>query len=107
MTKKPKPPADLRRETAAWWRVVTRDYDLEMHHLRMLEAACRAWDRMEQAREILARDGLTCTTADNGLKAHPCVGIERDFRLIPICSTPPKLRGHQAGSMDPLLCELV
>ena len=32
-------------------------------------------------RELLARDGLTIPTGDGGLKAHPCVGIERDSRL--------------------------
>lgn len=51
------------------------------HHLRLLRLACEAWDRTQQARETLDRDGLTVPTGDGGLKAHPCIGIERDSRL--------------------------
>jgi P27 family predicted phage terminase small subunit len=81
MTNTPDPPAHLRPETAAWWRAVLRDFDLEEHHLRLLQAACEAWDRLQQARERIDRDGLTIPTGDTGMKAHPAVAIERDSRL--------------------------
>jgi P27 family predicted phage terminase small subunit len=81
MSNLPDPPAHLRSETANWWRSVLRDYELENHHLRLLQAACEAWDRCQQAREQIDRDGLTITTVDGGLKAHPAVAIERDTRL--------------------------
>ena len=74
-------PAHLAPETANWWRVVLGEYELEAHHLRLLRLACEAWDRCQQAREILDRDGLTTQTESGGLKAHPCIGIERDARL--------------------------
>jgi P27 family predicted phage terminase small subunit len=76
-----KPPAHLTPETAAWWNAVLMEYALEPHHLRLLRLACEAWDRTQQAREILDRDGLTTETESGGLKAHPCIGIERDARL--------------------------
>lgn len=75
------PPAHLAPETAAWWRAVLTEYALEAHHLRLLRLACEAWDRCQQARETLDRDGLTTQTETGGLKTHPCVGIERDARL--------------------------
>ena len=81
MTNRPDPPAHLRPETADWWRSVLADYDLEEHHVRLLHLACEAWDRCQQAREQIDRDGLTVTTADGGMKAHPAVAIERDTRL--------------------------
>ena len=56
------------------------NYDLEPHHLRLLEAACSAWDRLTEARETLARDG-TYTEGRYGLRAHPAVAVERDSRL--------------------------
>jgi P27 family predicted phage terminase small subunit len=56
-------------------------YVLQEHHLRLLQLACEAWDRAQQAREQIDRDGLTIRTADGGIKAHPAVGIERDSRL--------------------------
>jgi len=40
---------------------VVGDYDLEPHHVRLLTLAAEAWDRGQQAREVLDRDGLTYT----------------------------------------------
>jgi P27 family predicted phage terminase small subunit len=60
---------------------VLADYDLEGHHLRLLQSAAETWDRLQQAREMIDRDGLTIQTGDGGLKAHPAVAIERDARL--------------------------
>ena len=77
----PEPPDHLRVPTADWWRSVLIDYDLEEHHVRLLHLACESWDRCQQAREQIDRDGLTIQTGDGGLKAHPAVAIERDARL--------------------------
>ena len=74
-------PAHLTPEAASWWRSVLADYELEDHHVRLLRLACEAWDRCQQAREEIDRDGLTIRTGDGGLKAHPAVAIERDARL--------------------------
>src|SRR5262249_43667506 len=54
----PPPPAHLSEAMQAWWRQVMTDYQLEPHHLRLLEAACDAWDRLVQARETLREEGL-------------------------------------------------
>src|SRR5262249_27014789 len=64
----------------AWWRSVVRDYELEAHHLRLLELAADCWDRIVMARETILREGLTITSA-SGAKTHPAVGVERDARL--------------------------
>jgi len=74
-------PIHLAPETAEWWRLVLEEFALEPHHMRLLRLACEAWDRCQQAREILDREGLTTQTESGGLKAHPCIGIERDARL--------------------------
>jgi len=76
----PPPPDHLSPAMQAWWWAVVADYALNPHHLRLLEAACDAWDRMVQARDALAREGLTVTTK-HGTKRHPCADIERDSRL--------------------------
>ena len=81
MTGRPEPPPHLAPETADWWRGVVDDFELEGHHLRLLRLACEAWDRTQQARELLDRDGLTIATGDGGLKAHPAVAVERDARM--------------------------
>jgi len=43
--------------------------------------AAESFDRCQQARELIDRDGLVVVTADGGLKQHPAVSIERDSRL--------------------------
>ena len=77
----PTAPAHLSEAMQAWWRAVMADYALEPHHLRLLEAACDAWDRMVQAREVLRVEGLTTKPRDGSSKKHPCADIERDARL--------------------------
>lgn len=79
--KAPEPPAHLSGEVAAWWREVCRDFDMEPHHLRLLQAACEAWDRMQQAREAVAQRGITFTAANGDIKTNPAVTIERDARI--------------------------
>ncbi|OWR00875.1 P27 family phage terminase small subunit [Sphingopyxis witflariensis] len=75
------PPAHLSPDAAAWWRDVLRDYTLEPHHLRLLQAACEAWMRMRQAGEALtAHGGLTFTDERGTIRAHPAVAMERDAR---------------------------
>lgn len=81
MNKRPKPPAHLRPPTAKWWGEVVAEYDLEGHHLRLLTLASEALDRCEQAREIIAAEGITLRTDGGGAKAHPAIAVERDSRL--------------------------
>lgn len=76
------PPAHLSADSSAWWRSVVEDYGLEPHHLRLLQCACEAWDRMALAREAVAADGLTFKDSSGNLKANPAVAIERDARTL-------------------------
>jgi phage terminase small subunit len=76
----PPPPAHLSEAMQTWWKQVLADYDLDHHHLHLLECAADSWDRMVEARETLAREGLTVSTK-SGTKRHPCADIERDSRL--------------------------
>src|SRR5262245_48261350 len=44
-------------------------------------AGCTAWDRAEEAREILARDGIVIGGRKAAVRPHPAVAIERDARI--------------------------
>jgi len=55
----PPPPNYLSTAMQAWWKQVMANYELESHHIHLLEAACGAWDRMMQARKVLAERGLS------------------------------------------------
>jgi phage terminase small subunit len=75
----PAPPSHLTPATQAWWRSIVADYELEVHHLKLLEAAADAWDRMAMARATLLAEGLTIEGV-NGKKKHPCISIEIESR---------------------------
>lgn len=77
----PAPPEHLRTGTRDWWRSVVAAYELEQHHLRLLQLACEAWDRAEQAREQLATDGVVYLDRFGAPRKHPSVGIEEQARL--------------------------
>lgn len=51
--KLPQPPAHLSTCAKKWWREIVSDFELEPHHLRLLELAAGAWDRAEQARKAI------------------------------------------------------
>lgn len=78
--KKHRAPAHLQPATRAWFVSVAQDYALEQHHFRLLQLAAEAWDRSQEAREILAKDGIIVNGRE-GPKPHPAVAIERDSRL--------------------------
>jgi phage terminase small subunit len=56
-------------------------FELEQHHLRLLQLAAEAWDRAEQAREALAEHGLTFDDRFGAPHARPEVAVERDSRI--------------------------
>jgi len=76
----PQAPSHLSPSARQWWEIVVRDYILAEHHLRLLQLACEAWDRAQEARAQLEDEGLTVSGAQ-GIRPHPCVAIERDARL--------------------------
>jgi hypothetical protein len=86
---------------------------LDEHHVRLLALAGQAWDRCQEARGILALEGLTVgTTEGGGRKTHPAVRVEADSAALfarcvreldldavpaPAESRPPMLRSVSGG----------
>ena len=79
--KSPKAPAHLSDSTRVWWRSVVREYHVEPNHMRLLQAAAECRDRLQQARELLQRDGLVIEGREGGMRPHPAAAIERDSRI--------------------------
>jgi phage terminase small subunit len=73
-------PPHLQPNTRRWFADVTDEYDLEPHHERLLQAAAEAWDRLQEAREVLRNEG-TYVEGRYGKRAHPAVAVERDSRI--------------------------
>jgi P27 family predicted phage terminase small subunit len=78
---RPKAPAHLRAATRRWFESVLDDFDLEQHDIRLLTLSAEAWDRGQQAREALAKEGLTFDDRFGQPHARPEVAIERDARI--------------------------
>ena len=77
---KPKPPKHLKPETARWWANVLSEFELEPHHIRLLTLAAEAFDRCQQARQIIDKQGLTFEDRFSQPVSRPEVAIERDSR---------------------------
>jgi phage terminase small subunit len=77
----PKPPAHLQKATKLWWKTIVADFELESHHLRLLQAACESWDRLQAARIVLDRDGVSYVDRFGAPRARPEVAVERDAKV--------------------------
>ena len=78
----PKPPAHLSRASKAWWKEIVSGYELDSHHLKLLEGAAVQWDRATEAREAIERDGVSTVDRWGQVKAHPAVEIERQAMTL-------------------------
>ena len=75
-----KPPPHLSAPTRRWFASVCNSFELEPHHLRLLALACESWDRCQQARKILDREGLTYDDRFGAPRARPEITVERDAK---------------------------
>lgn len=75
------PPTHLRLSTRQWFASVVKEYELEPHHVRLLTLAAEAYDRGQDAREAIAKLGVTFTDRFGSPRARPEVAVERDSRL--------------------------
>jgi hypothetical protein len=78
---RPAPPDDLSPTMQAWWRAMVAEHELEPHRLHLLMLAARAFDRCEQARLAIAKDGTTWLDRFGAPRPRPEVAIERVARL--------------------------
>lgn len=75
------PPDHLSASSRELWLSTTANFTLEDTELHLLRLACEALDRADQARLILAEEGLISTGRYGQKLSHPATGIERDSRF--------------------------
>jgi P27 family predicted phage terminase small subunit len=78
--KGPRAPEGLKSRSQRLWGAVNKDFELAPHELALLEEACRALDRADQARELVDEKGPVVSDRFGQLRAHPALAIERDMR---------------------------
>ena len=76
------PPKHLSKEAKQLWSDILEDYDLESHHLKLLQSMCEVWDRIVEARERVKKDGAYYTDRFDQPREHPALKIEKDNRIL-------------------------
>ncbi len=74
-------PKDLQPATQKWVNYCMKSWNIDQHYERILILAAQAWDRCQQARGEIQKDGITIKDRYSAIKVHPAVAIERDSRL--------------------------
>ncbi len=75
------PPSHLKAAGREHWLSVLAMFTFSEHDLPMLQSACEQLDRAAEAREIIAKDGVTTKDRFGQLKEHPACAIERAAHL--------------------------
>jgi P27 family predicted phage terminase small subunit len=73
-------PKHLKAAGRAYWKAVTEMFEMEEHHLKLLQVACEALDRAEECRLRIAKDGVTVKDRFGIGQAHPLLPAERGAR---------------------------
>ncbi len=74
-------PKHLSADAKTMWRRLMEDFHLEdAAALALLRAACEAFDRCNEARQQIAKEGATLKDRFGQVRAHPAVAVERDAR---------------------------
>jgi phage terminase small subunit len=81
-----KPPDDLSETMKQFWRKVVAGWELEANHLRLLEIACRAWDRALEASSTATKEGPFFTDKNGIIRPHPGLAAELSNRKLFIAS---------------------
>ena len=55
----PPPPKGLSAAMKRWWDEIVRTYELEAHHLRLLQRAAETWDLAEAALKVIRKRGAS------------------------------------------------
>jgi P27 family predicted phage terminase small subunit len=81
MKKRVDPPKHLKAGARNLWRRLLTDFVIDdSAGLVIVRSVCEAYQRQQEAREIVARDGVIITDRYGVPKAHPACAIERDAR---------------------------
>jgi phage terminase small subunit len=75
------PPEHLSAAAKTSWSHITRDYVMhgDVVGLQLLATALTAWDRAEEARRRIKREGLLLKDRFHGRKVNPLLAVEARF----------------------------
>jgi phage terminase small subunit len=76
----PRPPKGLTPAARRFWRETLAAFELEPHHLSLLEQACRTLGTIEEAEAAIARDGAY-VSGRFGVRSHPAAAVRDRNRI--------------------------
>ena len=77
---RPKSPRGYTLEARRLWEQVVEGWDLDPPATTILDLACHALQRIREAQQLIARDGLVVTDRFGQRKPNPAAAIERDAK---------------------------
>ena len=80
LPRSPSPPKHLSGESKRRWKQVVSNWEIDEGGLPLLEQALEALDRLRQAQEMLAKEGLVAKGRNNEDIVHPAYRIEKAAR---------------------------
>jgi len=75
-------PTHLRTTTKKWYKQIIQEYELESHHLSILTMVAEVWDRIQEAKEVIEKEGAYYEDRFGQPKAHPALAEERNNRVV-------------------------
>ena len=76
-----KAPPGLSKDARAVWKTICEGWAVDEQSAVVLGVALGAYDRMQQARIMIKKEGLTITSGRSGVRhVHPAVGVEATAR---------------------------
>lgn len=76
------PAKHLSAASRRWVQAIADEYELDAHHERLLQGAAEAWDRAQEARAQVAKDGPYIEDRFGQLRAHPAVTVQKDALVL-------------------------
>ena len=70
-------PSHLSAEMRKFWRLVVSEYELESDALLILRTACESFDRAQEARTLIAKEGMVLVN-----RPHPAINIEQQSQRV-------------------------
>ena len=74
--KYPPPPPHLSVEMQAFWIEKLKAYELDPEHLLILQSACEQYDRAQDCRTQIKKDGLMLGSKGSKRTRHPLLSVE-------------------------------
>jgi hypothetical protein len=73
-------PGHISSSSRSWAESVLDEFEATASQVRLVIAAAEAWDRAQQARRAISRDGAYWTDRLENLRPHPGLAVERESR---------------------------